>query len=78
MKFIDVVQLIFAARHGGWHDGWDAGYAAGKQIEELNSETIYRDGFTEGIRQGKEEKEAELYEIKKKTYLCKLFGRAAL
>ena len=74
MKFIDVVQLIFAARH----DGWDAGYAAGKQEVELNSGITYWDGFTEGIKQGKEEKEAELYEIKKKTYLCKLFGRAAL
>ncbi len=48
------------------------------QLDELNSRNTYWDGFTEGIRQGKEEKEAELYEMKMIAFLRKLFGKDAV
>ncbi|KKK75947.1 hypothetical protein LCGC14_2868590, partial [marine sediment metagenome] len=57
----------------GWCDGWDAGYTTGKQKAELNSGHIYWDGFTEGIAQGKEEKELEIYEMKLMAFIHKLW-----
>ena len=70
MKFIDVLQLIFAARH----DGWDAGYAAGKQEVEFNSGITYWDGFTEGLVQGKLEAELKHEEEGLIKGLRKIFG----
>ena len=74
MKFIDVVQLIFAARNEGWSSGWDAGHTTGKQITELNSDNIYWDGFTEGLVQGKLEAELKHEEEGLIKDLRKIFG----
>ncbi len=57
---------------------WDAGYATGTKIAEqkakLDSGNIYQDGFIEGVAQGKEEKELEIYEMKLMAFIRKLWG----
>lgn len=66
---------IASVRNEGWCDGWDAGHTTGKQKAELNSGSIYWDGFSEGLWQGKLEAETKRQEESVTKGLRKLFGR---
>jgi len=70
LKLYDKMRLAHAgeiadAHNKGYCDRWN----------DASSDPTYWDGFTKGIKQGKEEKEAELYEMKMMAFLRKLFGK---
>ena len=75
-KQLKIKCEISQAHNEGWCDGYDVGLdekTANEQLAILNNKQ-YWDGYTEGIVQGKEEKEIEIYEMKLMTFLHKIWG----